>query len=375
MRKVIHRISLMVVVLLVCYYTFVFSDIKFIKNLREIWVETAMTTGRHKWLATAFIPEDEIESIMSKQHIDSGKVSVTGLNDKQETIDDLVDEKLYNMKYIKENKDIIEASNIIQLKEESVWEKFISTYVNGDRDIYGNKIYVNDEKEGILIIDIGDGIYRGKIAFIDDPSRLFVGMTDEKEVRGKQIKWYLENYNAILGINANGFDDPKGHGKGGKILGWTKNGDEVWGRGKLGNLVSIGMDEDNRLVVGRIEDINEYKFKWLVQYKPQLIVNGEPVKECLTGWGIQPRTAIGQREDGIVALVVVDGRQPLHSIGINMKDLANLMIKYGIVNAGACDGGSSTIMAYNGGVINKYSTSLNGGRYLPNAILVKKKGL
>ena len=53
---------------------------------------------------------------------------------------------------------------------------------------------------------------------------------------------------------------------------------------------------------------------------------------------------------------------------------ADILEEYGAYNAGACDGGSSSVLAYNGEVINKPSTSMaSTGRCLPNAWVVSKK--
>lgn len=55
-----------------------------------------------------------------------------------------------------------------------------------------------------------------------------------------------------------------------------------------------------------------------------------------------PRTAVGIRADGSIFLVVVDGRVPGHSAGINTRQLAQLMKDLGAVNALNLDGGVSS---------------------------------
>ena len=90
----------------------------------------------------------------------------------------------------------------------------------------------------------------------------------------------------------------------------------------------------------------------------------------LTGWGIAPRTAIGQREDGAILFVVIDGRQPSHSIGANLYDVQQIMLEHGAVIAANLDGGSSTVLVKDGEVLNKPSTKNEEGRYLPTAFLV-----
>ena len=101
---------------------------------------------------------------------------------------------------------------------------------------------------------------------------------------------------------------------------------------------------------------------------PFLIINGEAQDVSGVGGGINPRTAIGQRADGSVILLVVDGRQA-NSLGATFADLLYIMQEYGAVNASTMDGGTSTQMYYDGEVINKpYSPT--GPRQCPTAFLV-----
>ncbi len=85
-----------------------------------------------------------------------------------------------------------------------------------------------------------------------------------------------------------------------------------------------------------------------MEFKPALVVNGEQATFGSAGWGIHPRTAIGQAEDGSIIMIVIDGRQPGYSIGITVGELAEMCLKYGAVQALNLDGGSSSIMYYNG---------------------------
>jgi hypothetical protein len=76
-----------------------------------------------------------------------------------------------------------------------------------------------------------------------------------------------------------------------------------------------------------------------------------------------------------MVFAVVDGRQPGYSVGITLGDLTDILMSYGVVNAAACDGGSSSILYYDGKIINTPSTPMKTtGRYLPNAVVVKTAG-
>jgi len=114
-----------------------------------------------------------------------------------------------------------------------------------------------------------------------------------------------------------------------------------------------------------------------VEFGPFLVVNG--VKSTFKGnggWGIANRSAIGQRQDGIVLFIVIDGRSS-KSVGISMADLADLFVKYGCVNAANLDGGGSSALyakktlTSKGQLINNpVGYGYSGERYLPNAWMV-----
>ena len=138
----------------------------------------------------------------------------------------------------------------------------------------------------------------------------------------------------------------------------------------------IGFDTDNKLVLGKVsvKQAKEMNVRDCVTCGPFLIINGKS-SEVLGngGWGTAPRTAIGQREDGIVLLLVIDGRQT-GSIGADMNDLTRVMLDYGAINAANLDGGTSSAMSLNGKII---SNPRNGNfqaktRPVPNAWIVVK---
>ena len=106
-----------------------------------------------------------------------------------------------------------------------------------------------------------------------------------------------------------------------------------------------------------------------VMFGPALVVNGEPCQVSGASSGLNPRSAIGQRADGAVLLLVIDGRTA-NSLGATLADEINLMLEYGAVNAANLDGGSSSMMYYNGEYVNK-GVVLTGSRRLPDAFVVR----
>ena len=98
------------------------------------------------------------------------------------------------------------------------------------------------------------------------------------------------------------------------------------------------------------------------------VVNTEGIKNAF----LNPRTAIGQRSDGAVLLLVIEGRKS-SSPGATFQDLADIFQNYGAVNACNMDGGSSSMMWYNGEYINS-TASLIGLRPIPTAFVVLPEG-
>ncbi|MEA4825438.1 MAG: phosphodiester glycosidase family protein, partial [Clostridium sp.] len=108
--------------------------------------------------------------------------------------------------------------------------------------------------------------------------------------------------------------------------------------------------------------------KEAVGFGPALIINGKPTETINSNWGIRPRTAIGQKRDGKVVFVVINGKNS-EATGATIKDVAEILTKYDVVNASLLDGGDSSTMYYKGEVINTPS-SPSGERVVPSAFLV-----
>ena len=109
-------------------------------------------------------------------------------------------------------------------------------------------------------------------------------------------------------------------------------------------------------------------------FGPFLIVNGKASSVVGNGgWGTAPRTAIGQRKDGIVLFLVIDGRT-VTKPGANMNDLIEIMENYGAYNAANLDGGTSSAMVVNGEIINDPvdSTGAHRTRFISTGFILTK---
>jgi hypothetical protein len=87
-----------------------------------------------------------------------------------------------------------------------------------------------------------------------------------------------------------------------------------------------------------------------------------------------PRTAVGQRRDGKILLVAVDGRRTGYSVGLTNWELAQAMVRLGAVTASALDAGGSTTMAFNGALLNRPSDP-TGERQVAESLSVLYTGV
>ena len=141
----------------------------------------------------------------------------------------------------------------------------------------------------------------------------------------------------------------------------------------------VGFDADHILHVGTMTAdealaqglTDAVSFRTHDGLASSLIINGEVQSKNLGG-GVNPRTAIGQCADGSVLLLVLDGRS-INTLGATMQDVADIMLEYGAVNAGNLDGGSSSVMVYDGEIINNCA-SVTGPRNIPTAFIVLPEG-
>ena len=232
-----------------------------------------------------------------------------------------------------------------------------------------------DENGGIEIVDIKGGSYLGKMMIVKDPSRLVVGTPDSfgASSKGLSVKQMIKKYGAVAGINAGGFADEGGNGTGGIPDGIViVDGKVLWDHGNNGTTYSlVGFDANNILHVGRMTAAQAVKagITDAVCFGPSLIINGKPTNSSKPlGGGLNPRTAIGQRADGAVLLLVINGRQ-MDSLGATYDDLIDIMLEFGAVNASNLDGGSSSIMIYNDEYLTN-SAYIFGERVIATSFLV-----
>ena len=255
-----------------------------------------------------------------------------------------------------ETLDSIRARDDSNLKDE--FSNTSEIVINKDAAISAGTDEWANSPDGIRFESYSGDTYNAHIMIVRDPSKVYLGTSTENfstSIPGTRIDDQIETDGAIAGVNAgaffdNGTSDPS-VGSVPEGLVYSK-GVCKWTTGSPPNGIKgfAGFNKDNILVVAqdnlskaRAEELN---IRDGCCFGPVLIMNGEINQEAYnsnSGWN--PRTAIGQRKDGAVVFVCIDGRQA-GSAGGTYKDVIDIMIEYGVVNACNMDGGSSSIMVY-----------------------------
>lgn len=251
-----------------------------------------------------------------------------------------------------------------------------------------------DYPDGIRIEQVEGDTYNAQVMLVRDPSRVYLGLSTyggfSTSIPGKRLNHAMVDENAAAAVNAGAFNDD---GTSGSYVGSLpeglvySGGSCVWKTGAPPNGITgfAGFNEDNILVV-HTENIKQDQAEELnirdgCCFGPVLIMNGEVNMEAYAVSGWNPRTAIGQRSDGTVIFVCIDGRQA-SSVGGTYADVINIMQEYGAVNACNMDGGSSTVMMYRDTygrygeagevrMMNSYSLLQSEPRKMPNFWMVR----
>ncbi|MCD7782935.1 MAG: phosphodiester glycosidase family protein [Firmicutes bacterium] len=361
---------------IIALYTVMFILVKGpSETARTLFVRSVMETSAGKFLAYIYLSEEEIAEITSG----SGDDDIT--YDKVDV--SLIQIPTSDVATTDGNPSVDDSSST---NESPSADTSAESDFGGSGDVTGSDLpedtsgdeeseYPEGNPEGIEIIDIVGSTYYGKMIIISDPSRVTVATLDTYGVAysGKTLSEFVKSYGALGGINAGGFDDPNGGGSGAVPDGIViKNGEIVWGNTSTYYKCVVGFDSNGILHVGNMTGaealsdgiVNGLSFA----NGPLLIVNGKAQNTSRSlGGGLNPRTAIGQRSDGAVLMLVINGRQA-DSLGATYDDLILEMQKYGAVNAANLDGGSSSLMMYDGEYITT-SAYLFGERDLPNAFI------
>jgi len=292
------------------------------ENVKNTIVSSAMTSLKTQWIATLFLSDESINQIMNKQKVSS-----------------------------------IVQDNLNGVNVKSIGDNNIERY-----DVKGNK-------------------FKGYALIIKDPTRIRVGYSSMLGKEGQLTSDIAKDNNAIAAINGGAFKDvsngSKWAGTGANPTGIIMSkGKTIFDDIKNNNVKTniVAFTKSGKLLVGShsIFQMKTFGVTEAVSFGPALIVNGQKtINKGDGGWGIAGRTAIAQRKDGAIILLVIDGRQ-VNSLGATLKEVQNELFKLGAYNATNLDGGSSSTLYYDEEVINSPSDSL-GERSVPSIIYVENR--
>ena len=235
---------------------------------------------------------------------------------------------------------------------------------------------LDPDGDGIEIHEISGPMYHGMMMIVYDPSRVICATIDNytHSGAGMTLQELIDKYGAVAGINGGQYEDTNGMGIGGWPEGIVISEGELR-MGSLGTEYEVyGLTKDNVLVVGRMtaQHALDIGVRDAVSFGPTLIVNGVAANYSGSGGGLNPRSAIGQREDGAILLLVIEGRKT-SSMGATMADLIDVMLEYGAINAANLDGGMSSAMWYNDEELVS-SSSIRVSRQMPTAFVILPEG-
>ncbi len=292
-------------------------------GFRDWYISTAMGTMRHQYLAEMFYDKETVDDCLSRNKI----IEVSGTTDASKvefTVDD--------------NK--VPFANEY---EEAVLKR-------------------SDKNNDYKIIPIKEDKFTGYLTVIYDPSRVKLVTTSKLGVSGEYLSEISKKHDSLVAINAGGFEDEGGEGTGstgiGTIISKGKVVSELPYNQNIGGL--IGFNSENVLVLD--SKLNKEGIRDGVTFYPFFILNGEVSKTLGNGGaGRAPRTAIGQRADGKVLFLVIDGSRTLGR-GATYQDEIKILQRYGAINAANLDGGTSTCMTVGDRLVNNPTSKDGDGR-------------
>ena len=391
----------------IVYFVCIYSNNSFIAKWRTIYIETAMDTLSHKWLATAIIPPDIIEDVMDQrrqaleQQIGLSS-SWTKEEEDEQTEDEapLTDEIVTDVEVIPEvDPEEVAEENFYQLfyeidqpslesylaeHPEALSNGWDNLYINeaglddsgtSIQTIHGEQVLAIDAKNQVLLVRVSGSGYLGVLAIAKDPSRLSVYPSSQLGVTGEYIGTIAENHNGILSITGSGFIDPNGNGNGGILAGYAMCDGTAYGNAHMGwGYKRIELHEDDLFYIKDASDPVSEDTTDAVEFQPALIIDGTIVVDANCGWtGLQPRACIGQSDKYEILMLVIDGRMPLRSTGTHVIECAEILKRHGCMQAMNLDGGTSAMMYFDGEYVTKCSNqSLASGRPVPTAFVYKK---
>lgn len=405
----------------ILYLVGIYSSNTVVTKARNMYIQTAMSTLNHKWLATAIIPPDiitdlmrlnyEAESSMVGVQSNWGDVAVQALPRFENATTELTGGKTEEATPTAEDLDIIiEEDSVLENlysspQEQTFFELFyeidyrsMQNYVDAHPDviangwdninineaglndsgtdittIYGDQVLAINAQEGVVLIRVNINLSRGVLAICKDSSKLTLSAASTLGSIGQTAGRICQANNGLLAITASGFDDPDGSGNGGQLSGLAVCDGIAYGNSIGGGYKRLELRDNNQMYIVDSSSALGEGTTDACEFTPALIIDGEIVVDENSGWtSPNPRACLGQTAYLETMMIVVEGRYT-DSPGCSVIPVAELMQRYGCVQALNMDGGTSAIMYYDGEYVTRCSNeNLPSGRTLPTAWVYRK---
>lgn len=300
-------------------------------GFRDWLVTTALSTGGHKYFAYVLYNDEMVDKVVS--------ANTTTQGEKFSSVEDI---------------SFVDPSTITVYANE--YEKMVLQKDEGN-DLY--KIFAIDE-----------GSFNGFVTVVYDPTRLDLAISTNRY--GNEVSELANIHNAIVAVNGGGYSVAEDYSKSPYSI-LISDHSIYYDTNRTGEIVGMNDDGVLMLMNSTAQEAVDAGMKWGLEFGPFLIVNGKTATFTGNGgYGYQPRTVIGQRKDGIIILLTIDGRGGNGSNGASMVELTEVLLKYGVYNACNLDGGGSTVLVEKGEVLNcPVSYQGAGERNILDAIILK----
>lgn len=380
------------------YCVFAFSDIPVCKNLRNMFIDTALDTMTHRWLADYTMPRYQVAQREQKKA--QLGLQQFGHNSKRPKPTQPAVLKPETEPEIIESTDT-EAPPEVNLQEEEFYELFwelnrssFESYLdehpealdNGwsgikineaglyddGTDIYtsmGEQVLAIDVPNKLLLVRVQGTGFMGVLAIGKDPSQLRCEASKYIGNCGQPMEDMVADHNGVIGMTANGFLDPEGDGNGGTITGYSMcSGKEYGYHYDKPQYKRIELTKDNKMYVTDAMSPVSSDVTDAAEFEPALVIDGEPAVGGFYDWNSNnPRACIGQSDRGEILMLVIEGRLVGRSIGTDVETCANILLQHKAYTAMNMDGGTSAVMWYDGEYVTKCSNATIISRFIPNA--------
>lgn len=365
-------VLLALVLFLECAYcVWAFTDwIPALTALREQYIETALGTMNHKWLATALFPGDVVQEV--RQRLDADRAAQYGRNSGDWTMEQPQTNSFFDRFPELE----AESFRAWAPVPEEQWDQ-ISVNQTGPDDpetgLYtrqGDPVLALDVPNGLLAVRIQGEFFRGVLILGKDPGRLSCAASRDWGRSGQRAGEIAEAAGALVALTGSGFeaDGPEGaYQTGAAMCDGVSQGTHLKSGYKR-----LELRRNNQLYIEDASDGFHPDCTDATEWSPALIVDGETVVSKEDHYNARnPRCCLGQTKDGTILMLCIEGRY-LDSLGATAPECAEILARYGACQAMNLDGGTSAICWYQGRYITRCADpALPEGRLLPNAWIYK----